>query len=230
MYYCKIINSKGNYDMPAWAIHFRVADMLLDKINGLNTEYFLIGNIAPDCGVPVSGQYNPPTGVTHFTAEEISNKSDCDYDYIYNKYVKDESDINKKSFFTGYFVHLYTDCQNAVLNCFPIEEKYGKFRETPGLSAAVRREWNNIDFEFFKKNKSPSFEIFKKLDGFEESYPEWYKNGEIPWQMKNIVSFYENNKPKYMKYKYANSQHMSDFVVKAAQNVYEELSRRGFFK
>ena len=35
--------------MPTWANHFRIADKLLPHLKMLNTEYFIIGNIAPDC-------------------------------------------------------------------------------------------------------------------------------------------------------------------------------------
>ena len=38
--------------MASWAIHFRIADLFLERIPNLNKEYFIIGNIAPDCGVP----------------------------------------------------------------------------------------------------------------------------------------------------------------------------------
>lgn len=215
--------------MPSWAIHFRVADYFLDKIDGLNKEYFIVGNIAPDCGVPVNGQYNPSTRVTHLTVNDISNKSDCNYDYIYNHFIKEETDINKKSFYIGYFVHLYTDCRNAIYNCFPIEEKYGKFVENRNLSIAVKKEWHNIDCKFLKNNTSPSFELFKTLLGFSENYPSWYKNNEISWQMKNIVSFYRDIKIENIDYKYTGPEAMDNFVSKVSMEIYNVLIQKSVF-
>ena len=87
--------------MPTWANHFRIADKLLPHLKTLNTEYFIIGNIAPDCGIPDSahGVYMPPTGATHFTKDYYySKKTDCDYNYIYNTYIKNETDIKKNRF------------------------------------------------------------------------------------------------------------------------------------
>lgn len=214
--------------MPSWMTHFRIADWFLDKIPNLHVQYFIIGNIAPDCGVPTAqGQYEPCTGVTHFTLQDVSNKSDCDYAYIYTHYIKNESDLNKKSFFIGYFVHLFTDCENAVYNCFPIEKKYGKFEDTPGLFKQVKNEYHNIDLSYLKKHGSPSFALFKTYDAFKETYPAWYKNNEIAWQMKNITAFYSHPKCAAIKYKYITPQRIEQFVTETAEKVYAQLQTYG---
>lgn len=64
--------------MPTWINHFRIADKLLDKIKLLDKEYFVIGTIAPDCGIPdkYHGVYKPYTGITHFTSELEYSKKD----------------------------------------------------------------------------------------------------------------------------------------------------------
>ena len=188
--------------MASWAIHFRIADWFLDRISELDREYFIIGNIAPDCGVPYKHKrgYNPPSIVTHRTND--GNKSDCDYESVYNEFIKNETDCKKKSFFIGYFVHYMTDCFWAQQVCIPIERTYGCFAVHRELSKAVKKEWYNLDFLFFKNNVSPSFELFKTYKGFHEPYPDFYKHNEIAKQMKNIVSFYSSNAPEKMEYKY----------------------------
>ena len=62
--------------MPTWANHFRIADRLLPRLTSLDQAYFIIGNIAPDCGIPDSahGRYQPPTGATHFTKDYLYSK------------------------------------------------------------------------------------------------------------------------------------------------------------
>lgn len=205
--------------MPSWATHFRIADRLLGSLNSIDTEYFIIGNISPDCGIPAGNGYDPPTPVTHFTPKDIFMKSDCDYNFIYEQYIKNENDIKKKSFFTGYYVHLFTDCRNAVF-CY---KAYGSFLNNPALSAAVRKEWQNLDFEYFKNNVSPSFELFKTYKGFSENYPEWYKNNEIAKQMKNIVRYYSKGKPVKMNYAYSSQEERSRFVEKTAEELETNL-------
>ena len=212
--------------MASWAIHFRVADWFLNKIQTLDKEYFLIGNIAPDCGVPVEGkrEYDPPSIVTHRTND--GNKSDCDYNSIYNEFIRDETDVRKKSFFTGYFVHYMTDCLLALETCIPIEKAFGSFDTNRKLAKAVKKEWYNLDFTFFKNHISPSFELFKTYKAFHEPYPEFYKNNEISKQMKNIVFFYASNKPVRMKYKYTTPQIVEKFVEQTPRIIFDEIEKR----
>ena len=216
--------------MPTWANHFRIADKILPFIKTLDKEYFIIGNIAPDCGIPDGkhGVYRPPTGATHFTKDYLySKKTDCDYEYIYHTYINGESELKKRSFFIGYYVHLFADCYYANRLFLPIEIKYGDFRENEPLRNAVASERNNIDFLYFSENVSPSFELFKSYDGFYEPYPEWYQNGEISRQMKNIVKHYTVNKPKETEYHYLTPQIMNDFVNEVSAEVLADMKKKG---
>jgi hypothetical protein len=212
--------------MASWAIHFRIADWFLDKIPNLDKDYFIIGNIAPDCGVPLVGKrgYNPSGFITHRTND--GNKSDCDYDSIYSEFIKNESDIKRKSFYIGFFVHYMTDCFWAREKCIPIENTYGSFGENRKLSRAVKREWYNLDFNFFKNNISPSFELFKTYGEFNEPYPDFYKNNEITNRMEYIVSFYKSNEPVEMEYKYTNETDVEKFVLSVPNLIYQELQNR----
>jgi len=49
-------------------VHLRVADRLLDRLEGIREKEFIMGNIAPDSGVPNADwtAYAPPTEVSHF--------------------------------------------------------------------------------------------------------------------------------------------------------------------
>ena len=215
--------------MPTWINHFRVTDKLLDKIKTLDIEYFVIGTIAPDCGIPDNehGVYKPYTGITHFTKElEYSKKTDCNYEYVYQKYIKNENDIKKKSFYTAYFIHLMTDCIFAKNIFAPIENSLGDFRTNKKLRDQIRSERNNTDFLFLKNNNSPSYEIFKKCKEWNESYPEWYKHNEIATQMKNIVNYYENAEYKDIEFEYITPQLMNKFVDYSYENIIMELEKR----
>lgn len=215
--------------MPYWCIHFRVADHLLGRLQNTDETYFLIGNMAPDCGVPTKDGYDPPTDVTHFTVSDPYHKSDCDYLHIYNTYIKKESDFLKKSFFTGYFVHLMTDCLNAEYLIKPIERQYGSLK-TEGNRAillAVQAEWKNQDLEFFAQNTSPSYERFCTYKGFDEKYPVWYKKGEITRQMAVISALYQNPKPKKTDYLYTSKQLRDDFCKTAADEICDFLNKYG---
>lgn len=216
--------------MPTWINHFRIADKLLDKITILDREYFVIGTIAPDCGFrdKQHGVYIPYTGITHFTSELIySKKTDCNYEFIYQNYIKNETDIKKKSFYIAYFIHLLTDCLFAKNVFVPIESSLGDFRKNSKLREQVKREKNNSDFLYLRNNISPSYELFKQCKPWAEKYPEWYKNNEIAKQMKNIVNYYENTKPEMVEYEYITPALLDDFVDYAYELIIQELAKRG---
>lgn len=217
--------------MPTWANHFRIADKLISSIKKLNLEYFLIGNIAPDCGIPtgINGEYIPPTSVTHFTTKDISNKTDCDYNFIYENYIKNETDIKKLSFFIGYFVHLYTDCEYAINIYLPIEKENGCFSANPLLWKKVKKEIESIDNNYLNNNISPSFELFKTCHTFDENYPSWYKNNEISKQMKNIINLYSTLKDKKMKFNYIKPEQISLFIEDTVLKLITEFENRNIY-
>ena len=54
--------------MASWMVHLRVADKLLERLSKVEETEFIVGNIAPDSGVPNADwtAYAPSTKVSHF--------------------------------------------------------------------------------------------------------------------------------------------------------------------
>lgn len=54
--------------MASWMVHLRIADELLQNLKQIDETAFIIGNMAPDSGVPNEdwSKFNPPYDVTHF--------------------------------------------------------------------------------------------------------------------------------------------------------------------
>ena len=54
--------------MASWMVHLRVADLLLSRLEGITETEFIVGNIAPDSGVPNENwtAYTPSTKLSHF--------------------------------------------------------------------------------------------------------------------------------------------------------------------
>lgn len=214
--------------MASWIIHFRIADGVIADLN-LKTDigYFVVGNIAPDCGIPCENGYNPPSQVTHITKDK--NKSGCNYQYIYENFIKGESDIKKKSFYLGYYVHLITDVLWSEFAIRPLDEErknYGKdYKE---FFKKVKSDWYNLDFKYFHSDKRPaSYEVFKKFGDFNEPYPEFYKNNEINRQIENIVNFYENNFcPADKIFKYMTPESADKFVAMAVRRIVYDLRNK----
>lgn len=209
--------------MASWAVHFRICDYFLDKIHQLDTEYFIIGNIAPDCGVPAKDGYSPHSEITHRT-HSGNYKGNCDYQSVYDDFINGENDVKIRSFWIGYYVHLMTDClwvQNLCENLLDNFKNLDMHSETAKI---IRKEWYNLDNEFFAENASPSFELFKTFKGFNEDYPDFYKNNEISNRMKYIVSFYGENKPCEMKYKYTTPDMVEKFIRDTQKTIYSKVN------
>ena len=54
--------------MASWMVHLRIADELLRHLDNIDETSFVMGNIAPDSGVPSEDwtEYHPPKELTHF--------------------------------------------------------------------------------------------------------------------------------------------------------------------
>ena len=57
--------------MASWMVHLRIADELLKHLKGTDETCFVVGNMAPDSGVPNDDwtEFDPPYPATHFKTE-----------------------------------------------------------------------------------------------------------------------------------------------------------------
>ena len=60
--------------MASWMVHLRVADKLLDHLKGITQTEFVVGNIAPDSGVPNKDgtAFKPDSSISHFRRTKAS--------------------------------------------------------------------------------------------------------------------------------------------------------------
>lgn len=78
--------------MASWMIHLRIADLILDQISDLSAEEFIMGNIAPDSGVPNEdwSAFTPSTAVSHFRQDDGSGKKKIDVTAYIDQYFSHE--------------------------------------------------------------------------------------------------------------------------------------------
>ena len=93
--------------MASWMIHLRIADELLLCLDGIDETAFVMGNIAPDSGVPNSSwtEFHPPKMVTHFYKKTESGRA-IDLDSFCRQYFSESLirgySLREHSFFLGY--------------------------------------------------------------------------------------------------------------------------------
>ena len=77
--------------MASWMVHLRIADEILKRMEGLDETAFVIGNIAPDSGVPNEdwSKYFPPKNVSHFKTR-LDDELFFDVDEFKKQYFSDE--------------------------------------------------------------------------------------------------------------------------------------------
>lgn len=65
--------------MASWMVHLRIADRLLDSLPGLSAVDFVVGNIAPDSGIPNEdwSEFTPSVIVSHFRVDHSIPKNIC---------------------------------------------------------------------------------------------------------------------------------------------------------
>ena len=97
--------------MASWMVHLRIADRLLDAMPGLSPVEFIVGNVAPDSGVPNAdwSQFSPSTTVSHFKA---GGEKACPERFAAKYFTPAQQkiyDSAQYAFYLGYLVHLITD-------------------------------------------------------------------------------------------------------------------------
>ena len=94
--------------MATWIAHLRLAENLLQMIDGLDPSQIAVGSVAPDCGIRDAkrDKFNPPAEVTHFLVSGDCARRIADLEF-YRRYLTtlkhQNDDIMRFSFCLGYF-------------------------------------------------------------------------------------------------------------------------------
>jgi len=149
--------------MASWIVHLRIADNLLERIEGLDPAAFAIGNIAPDSGIPDENweHFNPPSEVSHYKKFEGAKWNLADLDF-YRQNLQPLKNHNfsqqRFSFFLGYFCHLVTDNLWGEAIYRPTQKRFAReFESDPEFIWEVKRDWYGLDFEYVRSHPDSLF-------------------------------------------------------------------------
>jgi len=129
--------------MATWVAHMRIAEYFMNKYRQLDNVAFLVGNIAPDSGVPNEdwSVFTPDTNVSHW--RQAGGEIDAEG---FKKAYLHPGD-KKYSFYLGYYLHLITDIEWGKF--FAEKEKEPIYAE--GLKAdskfiwTIKKDWYGLD-------------------------------------------------------------------------------------
>lgn len=185
--------------MASWIVHLRVAEKLLKKIPGLDAEQFVIGNVAPDSGVPDEKweNFNPPGEVTHYKTDNPEGEGHLSGDVrflreeILGKVTLEEAP-SWFSFLFGYFCHLATDNMWAQRIFRPTQEEYEEeFKANPDFIWEVKKDWYGLDFAYVRTHpKCVFWKVFLKAE-YPIQYLNFFPPNAITDKLEYIKTFYQ---------------------------------------
>ena len=201
--------------MASWMIHFRVAQAMLDR-GALGedperslSEAFVMGNIAPDSGVPTpEGGYSPDKNTSHFMRpfEGVpagQNPERCDPHLFAREWLipaLDRKDEVAAAFYLGYLCHLITD--NAWVRDFiyPAKVRFAHLRlvdgaETPeGVArfyAFLKKDWYDMDFLYLHRRPDlPAYRLFLDAPRLDNDFLPFFPADAFEAKKLEIEAFY----------------------------------------
>ena len=221
--------------MASWMIHLRIADLLSDRIGNLSAEEFIMGNIAPDSGVPNEdwSQFTPSTAVSHFRRDNGTGKKKIDIDSFVSQYftekVRSNYGIKTYSFFLGYLTHLLTDCLWSDKIAHPVLSPYLATGDRQ-MIAKVKEDWYDLDYLYLRDHPDfRGFKIYKDIDSFPNAYMDIFSVDAFDNRRAYIVGFYEQaNDNLNREYPYLAKEDADRFVEEATDIIHKFLKSMEF--
>ena len=218
--------------MASWMVHLRIADRLLDSLSRLSAVDFVVGNIAPDSGIPNEDgtTFTPSTAVTHFRVA-TANPRAIQVPVFVERYFTRSQRANytpaQSSFFLGYLVHLMTDqlwsdnVLTALMERFP--DQWNADRQ--GLIARAKEDWYDLDYKYLRQHPDfRAFRIYSGAVGYKNTFMTEFAPDAFDNRRQYITSFYlEENDHLDREYPYLNEAQMDSFVSDASGEILSRL-------
>lgn len=186
--------------MATWMVHLRIADLLLDLLPGISPVEFLVGNLAPDSGVPnpEGSGFTPDTTVSHFRTGDAK----ADPEAFLRKYFTEERrrdyDDRQLGFYLGYLTHLMTDVLWSEQIVLPALRTFGK-ESAPDREAFIQKSkenWYSLDFKYLRDHPGfRAFRVYLGAVGFRNDFVEEFSPNAIDDRRQYITDFYLQGKP-----------------------------------
>lgn len=221
-------------------IHLRVAQQLCRQLDIKSASEFILGNIAPDSGVPAEDGtgYIPEKSVSHFY--------DRDSDGI--KYINEERFIRQYfpperrssctgedySFLLGYLTHLLTDKIWIRKILIPTKEKWKELycsnREL--FWQTIKRDWYDMDFMYLKSNPSfEAFRIYRGIKNIKNTYLDFFPETAFEERRQFVLDFYADGAANIVEHDtYLPKEELDTFVVSAANEIAAYIKASGMLQ
>ncbi len=223
--------------MASWMIHFRVAEALLDAGILPTThwwaveEAFVMGNIAPDSGVPTTdgSHYEPPKAVSHFHVRNERGYKECDLAAFTARHLSPPPDDPlARAFYLGYLAHLYTDNQWVEKIGIPAQHRFPhEYRDGyADAKGRVKTDWYALDCLFLQAH--PDFRAYRRYENappFVNRYVDFYAEDAFEARKAFILDFYREGVAHAVEREtYLSEEELVAFVRETANELTEKLA------
>lgn len=220
--------------MASWMIHLRIADELLKRLPRMDETAFVMGNMAPDSGVPNSDgtEFHPPKAITHFYKQTASGRT-IDVDAFCKRYfhqtVISAYNLKEYSFFLGYYLHLLTDVRwtETILSGLKTADPNAYAENKKKLIEAAKEDWYDLDFLYLEKHPDfHAFSVYENAIGFDNLFMDLFSRDAFDNRRQDICGFYhsEEHGDLYRAYKYLTWEQADAFVQDTSKWLLEQAS------
>lgn len=213
--------------MASWMIHLRVADQLLDKLPGLSAQEFIMGNIAPDSGVPNEdwSKFSPPTKVSHFKTSE-TGKDIVISEYVaqyFTKELQEKYSQAQYSFYLGYLTHLMTDIFWSKSIVHPALALHAAecAEDRNALIWKMKKDWYDLDFLYLQEHPDfRAFDIYQNAAGFQNTFMDIFSPDAFDNRREYITGFYSEKRENLSRhYPYLSIELAARFVEESVAEI-----------
>lgn len=211
--------------MASWMVHLRIADKLLDAKPYLSPVEFIVGNVAPDSGVPNEdwSVFTPSTVVSHFK----TGSRKADPQSFAAKYFTPEQQSGyseqQHSFYLGYLVHLITDVLWVRDIYAPSKVRFSaEYQADPdNFIWKLKADWYDLDYKYLRDHPGfRAFRVYLGAVGFVNNYMEEFQPDAFDNRREYITSFYlQENNHLDRDYPYLTEAEMDAFVNSSAAEI-----------
>ena len=219
--------------MATWIVHLRLAENLLEKIEGLDAAKFAVGSIAPDSGIPDEKweTFTPPSEVSHFAGppDDAGRMQLADLEF-YRRYLTPPScpsdDMRQFSFLLGYFFHLVTDNLWNQHIGRPTKARFAaEFEADPKFVWEIKGDWYGLDHIYVRDHPESLFwRVF--LDcRYTDEHLDFMPAEAVQQRIDYIKTYYQRRDEKVQAlyerpYIYLSQAEMDRFVEETTQQLY----------
>ena len=216
--------------MATWMAHLRIADKLLDIFDGVDKTAFIMGNIAPDSGVPCGERYVPDKNVSHYRLVGDDGIKTYGWWIFAEKYLTPEKiktyDKKQFSFYLGYLTHLLADVQWGTVIHIPLKARDSEnyYKDKNATVCKWKKDWYDLDHLFIRNNPDfRAFEIYKNAGEFKNTFLDFFSETAFDERRAFIVDFYSHfPNDLEREYVWLTEETMQEYIEKAVDFIKEK--------